>query len=152
MTDYTPWIGQVSPPRPLQLHAEAMQAFSRAIGSHYAPYFDRTAAQKAGYPDIIAPPTYAFTLPSFPISGLTLPQAGLIHAEQTLHYATVLYAGESLEIILTFSDYKSRIVHGQAMAWFTLVSTGYQSNGACAFTSQSLLVYREAAPHASSLA
>lgn len=77
--------------------AEAIRAFAEAVGDLNPLYLDRAAAHQAGYPDVIAPPTFCMHLRG----GRMLPEvplaAGMVslHAGQELEFYDEILAGQT---------------------------------------------------------
>ena len=69
---------------------ERVLAFARAIGEVSSIYSDDSVAQAAGYPSLIAPPTFVNTF----IMGAGRPDPKIEHGTLTFH------AGQSLECLL----------------------------------------------------
>jgi acyl dehydratase len=97
------FIGRTSPPsEPFLVGREHIRQFAKAIGDDNPHYHDVEAARAAGYPDVIAPPTFLITL-GFRRGDGTLadPDLGLnyalvVHGEQKfVHYRPVV-AGDEL--------------------------------------------------------
>jgi acyl dehydratase len=74
--------------------------FAAAIGDPNPVYRDRAAAQAAGYPDVIAPPTFAIVISvaaagaAMADPGLGLNYAMVVHGEQRFDYTRPLTAGD----------------------------------------------------------
>ncbi len=77
--------------------AEEIRAFARAVGDLNPLYFEVEYARKAGYPDVIAPPTFCMQLRG----GRMLPEVPLepgvvsLHAGQELEFYDEIYAGQT---------------------------------------------------------
>jgi acyl dehydratase len=76
--------------------------YAQAIGDPNAVYRDLDAARQAGYPDVIAPPTFAVVV-ALPASVAavrdTAPGTGhpvIVHVEQRFEYARPIRAGDVL--------------------------------------------------------
>lgn len=74
--------------------------FAEAIGDPNPVFRDRAAAQAAGYPDVIAPPTFAIVI-SMAASGMAVGDPGLglnyamvVHGDQRFEYSRPLRAGD----------------------------------------------------------
>ena len=84
--------------------------FAAAIGDTNPIYRDRAAAQAAGHPDVIAPPTFAIVI-SMAGSGAALADPGLglnyamvVHGEQRFTYTRPIVAGDVLTAQVTLTD------------------------------------------------
>ncbi|MCA2224847.1 MULTISPECIES: MaoC family dehydratase N-terminal domain-containing protein [Nonomuraea] len=90
-----------------------IREFAAAIGDGNPIYRDRDAAQAAGHPDVVAPPTFpiVFSLQSGgealadPDLGLNL--AMVVHGEQRFEYVRPIYAGDELVTSSTITDIRS---------------------------------------------
>jgi acyl dehydratase len=86
--------------QPYEVTRVKIAEFATAIGEQSPLCFDPVAAQQAGYPDVIAPPTLAIviaTTSSAQIihdSGLGLNYSMVVHGEQSFEYSRPLHAGE----------------------------------------------------------
>ena len=74
--------------------------FAGAIGDPNPLYRDADAARKAGYPDVIAPPTFPIVV-AMAASGAAVGDPGLglnyamvVHGEQRFEYSRPLHAGD----------------------------------------------------------
>jgi acyl dehydratase len=77
--------------------AEDIAAFAKAVGDLNPLYLDIEAAQQAGYPTVIAPPTFCMHLRG----GRMMPEVPLepgmvsLHAGQEIEFYDEIYAGRS---------------------------------------------------------
>ena len=85
---------------PYEVSRVKIAEFAEAIGDPNRIYRDQAAAQAAGYPDVIAPPTFAIVV-SMAASGQAIgdPDLGInyamvVHGEQRFEYARPLRAGD----------------------------------------------------------
>jgi acyl dehydratase len=85
---------------PYEVSRVKIAEFADAIGDRNPVYTDRAAAQAAGHPDVIAPPTFAIVI-SMAASrrviddpGLGLNYAMVVHGEQRFEYSRQLRAGD----------------------------------------------------------
>jgi acyl dehydratase len=86
--------------QPYEVSRVKIAEFAAAIGDPNPVYTDRDAAVAAGYPDVIAPPTFPIVV-STPAAGLAVadPALGInyamvVHGEQRFEYARPLHAGD----------------------------------------------------------
>src|SRR5215467_11907413 len=95
---------------PYEVSRVKIAEFADAIGDPNPLYRDRAAAQAAGYPDVIAPPTFAIVIsmagsaPAVADPGLGLNYAMVVHGEQRFEYARPLMAGDVVTAQATISD------------------------------------------------
>ncbi len=85
---------------PYEVSRVKVAEFADAIGDPNPVFRDRAAAQAAGYPDVIAPPTFAVVV-AMAASGMAVRDPGLglnyamvVHGEQRFNYSRPLRAGD----------------------------------------------------------
>jgi acyl dehydratase len=107
------YIGKTCPSsEPYEVSRVKIAEFANAIGDHNPVFHDRAAAQAAGHPDVIAPPTFAIVI-SMTSSGRAVADPGLglnyamvVHGEQRFEYSRQIHAGDVLTSEVTISDIK----------------------------------------------
>jgi acyl dehydratase len=108
------FVGKKYPPSaPYEVSRVKIREFAAAIGDNNPLYRDKEAAQAAGYPDVIAPPTFpiVFSLQSGgdvlvdPDLGLNF--AMVVHGEQRFEYVRPVYAGDELVMTATVTDIRT---------------------------------------------
>ncbi len=95
------YAGRVYPEsEPYEVSRVKIREFADAIGDASPLYRSREAAQAAGYPDVIAPPTFPIVI-SMVASGQAVADPGLginyamvVHGEQRFEYTRPLRAGD----------------------------------------------------------
>ena len=105
------YLGRTFPAAaPYEVSRVKIAEFADAIGDPNPLYRDRAAAQAAGYPDVIAPPTFAIVIsmagsaPAIADPGLGLNYAMVVHGEQRFEYDRPLMAGDVVTAQATISD------------------------------------------------
>jgi acyl dehydratase len=87
---------------PYEVSRVKIAEFATAIGDPNPVYRDRSAAQAAGHPDVIAPPTFAIVISmasagtAISDPGLGLNYAMVVHGEQRFTYERPIVAGDVL--------------------------------------------------------
>ena len=105
------YIGRTFPAgEPYEVSRVKIAEFADAIGDPSPVYRSREAAQAAGHPDVIAPPTFAIVI-SMASSrqavgdpGLGLNYAMVVHGEQKFEYTRPIQAGDVLIATTTISN------------------------------------------------
>jgi acyl dehydratase len=98
------------PSVPYEVSRVKIAEFATAIGDSSPLCRDRAAAQAAGYPDVIAPPTFAIVITSAGIAtvmadpGLGVNYAMIVHGEQSFTHHRPLHAGD---VVVTQSTIES---------------------------------------------
>jgi acyl dehydratase len=105
------YIGRTFPSgEPYEVGRVKIAEFADAIGDPSPVYRSRAAAQAAGHPDVIAPPTFAIVI-SMASSGRAVRDPGLglnyamvVHGEQRFEYTRPIQAGDVLIATTTISN------------------------------------------------
>ena len=88
------------PSEPYEVSRVKIAEFATAIGDSSPLCRNRAAAQAAGYPDVIAPPTFAVVISSVGLAklmadpGLGVNYAMIVHGEQSFTHHRPLHAGD----------------------------------------------------------
>jgi acyl dehydratase len=97
----TDYIGRTfEPSAPYEVSRVKIAEFADAVGEPSPLCRDRAAAQAAGYPDVIAPPTFAVVISSAGSAtvihdpGLGVNYAMIVYGEQSFTHARPLHAGD----------------------------------------------------------
>ena len=105
------FAGRTFPPgEPYEVSREKLREFAKAIGDPNPVYRDRAAAQEAGFPDVIAPPTFAIVISmasSFQVLAepdLNVNYAMVVHGEQKFEYTRPLQAGDVITAQSTITN------------------------------------------------
>lgn len=100
-------VGRVFPPtEPYLVGREKVREFARAVFADAPHHVDPEAARRLGYPDVVAPPTFATVLQNQTFAQLIAePDAGVvlartIHGEQKFAYSRPIVAGDELTATL----------------------------------------------------
>ena len=134
------------PSGPYEVSRVKIAEFATAIGDGSPLCRDRAAARAAGYPDVIAPPTFAIVVSSAGIGklmsdpGLGVNYAMVVHGEQNFTHARPLRAGDVVVAQATLETIK-QIRSMTTMATVTEVRT---VDGEHVCTARSTLVERGA--------
>jgi acyl dehydratase len=101
------FIGRVYPPTPpYRVSREKIREFALSIGDSDPAYLDPAVAQALGYPDVIAPPTFAIVVTMPAGHQVTFdPELGLdysrvVHGEQLFTHRRPLVAGDDVSVVV----------------------------------------------------
>jgi len=95
---------------PYEVSRVKIAEFADAIGDPNPLYRDRAAAQAAGYPDVIAPPTFAIVISTAGTAravgdpGLGVNYAMVVHGEQRFEYSRPIHAGDVVTTQSTITE------------------------------------------------
>ena len=122
----TDYVGRTfEPSEPYEVSRVKIKEFADAIGEPSVLCRDRSAAQAAGYPDVIAPPTFAIVVSMAGSArvtfdpGLGVNYAMIVHGEQSFEHARPLHAGD---VVVTQSTIESI----RSVGSMTLLTTATQ--------------------------
>jgi acyl dehydratase len=110
------FAGRSYPPSPpYEVGREKIREFADAVGEPSPVHRDPEAARAAGYPDVIAPPTFAVVL-SLKVNDVLVedPELGLdysrvVHGDQTFLHHRPITAGDRLQVALHVDGITSRM-------------------------------------------
>ena len=109
------FVGRSLPPSPVyQVGRERLREFATAIGEASPLCHDLDAARAAGYPDLVAPPTFpvVFTMPRIeaflrdPAFGWRF--EGTVHGDQKIEFQRPVHAGDELVIVVHVESLRTR--------------------------------------------
>jgi acyl dehydratase len=105
------FVGRVYPPTaPYEVGREKIREFADAINDPNPAYRDRATAEKLGYPDVIAPPTFAIVVTMRAGHQVVMdPELGIdysrvVHGEQRFVHQRPIRAGDTLQVVVTVED------------------------------------------------
>jgi acyl dehydratase len=122
----------------------AVKKFAEAIGDLHPIYFDEETGRNSRYQTNIAPPTFPRTFDYGVITGLNLPNKGLIHGEQTFHYERPIRVEEEIYCYTKVKNYFEKKGNFGEMGFLVLENYGEDATGALIFSSTSTVVISEA--------
>jgi acyl dehydratase len=141
----TEYIGRTfAPSAPYEVSRVKIAEFADAVGEPSPLCRDRAAAQAAGYPDVIAPPTFAVVISSAGSStiisdpGLGVNYARIVYGEQSFAHARPLHAGDVVVSQSTIED----IRHLRSLTTVTTVTQIRTVDGEHVCTARATLVER----------
>ncbi|MFZ4264045.1 MaoC family dehydratase N-terminal domain-containing protein [Streptomyces arboris] len=108
------FVGRTYPPTPAyEVGREKIREFAEAVGDTHPAYVDAEAARALGHADVIAPPTFVFSI-TYRAAGEVVqdPQLGLdysrvVHGDQKFSYVRPVRAGDRLTVTSTIETIKS---------------------------------------------
>ena len=108
------FTGRSYPPQTsYEVSREKIREFADAIGDDNPLYRDQQAARAHGYPDVIAPPTFAIVVSMRSSAqvvrdpGLGLDYSKVVHGEQQFHYQRPIRAGDVLRVRTTVESIRA---------------------------------------------
>jgi len=105
------FIGRVYPPTdPYEVGREKIREFADAVSDPNPAYRDPAAARALGYPDVIAPPTFAIAVTMRAGHQVIMdPELGIdysrvVHGEQRFVHHRPIHAGDLLRVVVSVED------------------------------------------------
>ncbi len=137
-------IGRESEPAVHEVERGAIRRFAEAIGDPNPIYVDDEAARQAGYPAVVAPPTFPFVLTMSERfrHSLDLGTRSLLHGEQQFDYTRPLVAGDRITVRSRIADVQERAGGSGPMDILVLEDEGRDAQGALVFRARATLVLR----------
>ena len=139
--------GKVYPPTaPYLVGREKVREFARAVLSEAPLHHDPEAARAAGYPDVVAPPTFAIVVQDSTLQQLLADEEAavdfsrVVHGDQRFTYTRPIVAGDELTGVMTVTSVKQ--LGGNSMV--TSSTEVSDATGAHVVTAISTLVVRAA--------
>lgn len=101
------FIGRTYPASPVyEVSRAKIREFAEAIGDDNPLYLDPAAAQAAGYPDVVTPPTFLTIINLAAINvviedpDLGLDYGRMVHGDQKFDYHRQVHAGDQLRVVV----------------------------------------------------
>ena len=118
-----------------------MRKFAEAIGDANPLFVDEAVAKRSRYGGLIAPPTFPRTLEYGRIEGMGWPDAGMIHGEHEVSYASrPLLVGEELLCYTKLEDYYEKQSRGGLLGFVVMQRFGEGTDGERRFTMRDVAV------------
>jgi acyl dehydratase len=139
-------IGRESEPVVHEVEKGAIRRFAEALGDPNPIYVDEAAARAAGYPAIVAPPTFPVVLTSnerFRHS-LDLGTRSILHGEQQFEYARPVLAGDRITVRSKVADVQERPGASGPMDFIVIEDEGRDDKGEVVFKTRAMLILRRA--------
>lgn len=137
-------IGRESEPVVHEVEKNQVRRFAEALGDPSPISTDEAAARAAGYPALVAPPTFAIALASnerFRHS-LDLGTRNMIHGEQSFEYARPIFAGDRITVRSKVADVQERAGASGAMDVLVIEDEGRDDKNELVFRTRATLILR----------
>jgi acyl dehydratase len=137
-------IGRKSEPVVHEVEKGELRRLAEALGDPNPIYVDEAAARAAGYPALVAPPTYGAVLAANERfrQSLDLGSRALLHVDQQLEYARPIVAGDVLTVTSRVADVQERAAGAGPMDILVLEDEGRDAQGTLVFRTRSTMVIR----------
>jgi acyl dehydratase len=139
------YLGREYPaPESYEVTRGKIREFAEAVNDPNPVYTDAASAKAAGYPDVIAPPTFPVILGmAGSAQAIADPELGVdfsrvVHGDQSFHYSRPLHAGDVLSSVTRITGIKS--LGGNEL--LTLETVADNADGEHVVTTTMMLVVR----------
>jgi acyl dehydratase len=137
-------IGRESEPVVHEVEKNQVRRFAEALGDPSPISTDEAAARAAGYPALVAPPTFAIALASnerFRHS-LDLGTRNILHGEQSFEYARPILAGDTITVRSRVADVQERAGASGPMDVIVIEDEGRDEKNELVFRTRATLILR----------
>ncbi len=137
-------IGRESEPVVHEVEKGAIRRFAEALGDPNPIYTDEGAARAAGFPALVAPPTFPVVLTAnerFRHS-LDLGTRSILHGEQGFEYVRPIVAGDRITVVSKVADVLERPGTSGATDVLVIEDEARDDNGELVFRARATLVLR----------
>jgi len=137
-------IGRIGEPVLHEIEKNAIRRFAESLGDPNPLAIDEATARAAGYPSLVAPPTFAVALASnerFRHS-LDLGTRSFLHGEQQIEFGRPILAGDRITVKTRVADVQERAGASGPMDIVVLEDEGRDTQGALVFRTREVLVLR----------
>lgn len=128
-------VGRTTPPTLNEVEKGAIRRFAESLGDYNPIFYDEEYAKAAGFPGIVAPPTFAYALQTGADLRelLGVPLRSLLHAEAALTYERPIYAGDRLLVTSRVAEVLERPGPTGKMEMAVLEDEGKDETGALVY-------------------
>lgn len=136
--------GRESEPVVHDVEKNAIRRYAEALGDADPIYVDEAAAKAAGYPGLVAPPTFPVTLAAndrFRHS-LDLGTRNILHGEQVIETARPIVAGDRITVKSKVADVQERTGASGTMDVLVIEDEGRDDKGELVFRTRETLILR----------
>jgi acyl dehydratase len=139
-------IGRESEPVVHEVEKGAIRRFAEALGDPNPIYVDDVAARAAGYPSLVAPPTFpvALTMNERFRHSLDLGTRSILHGEQQFEFTRPVVAGDRITVKTKVADVQERAGASGPMDVLILEDEGRDERGELVFRTRAMLILRRA--------
>jgi acyl dehydratase len=132
-------IGKKFPSYEYEVGREKIREYANAVGESDPVHLDRDAAQKAGFPDVVAPPMFAVVYSSGAIAPAMFDDevgmnfARMVHGGQEFVWGDPVCSGDTITTVAEFKDHSEKD-DGKKFFVFESVSTNQDGQQVCRAT------------------
>jgi acyl dehydratase len=107
-------VGKSYPPFEYEVGREKIREYANAVGETSQVYFDRAAAQAAGFRDVVAPPMFAVVYSAGSVGPpifdeeIGIDFMRMVHGGQEFSWSEPVCAGDTITTETTFKDFSEK--------------------------------------------
>lgn len=137
-------VGRSSPPTLNEVEKGTIRRFAESLGDFNPIYYDEEYARAAGYPTLVAPPTFPASFHSAAdlreLLGVSI--KGLLHSDQTFEYERPILAGDRIYVSTRVADVLERNGPSGKMDIAVIEDEGRDEEGNLVFRARRTLIVR----------
>ena len=143
-------IGKCFAPVLNEVERGAIRRFAEAIGDPNPIYHDEESARGAGYPGLVAPPTFPATFDGGfdPLEALDIAERSVLIGEQSFEYRRPLCAGDKVLVTRRLVDLYEKLGAGGSMDFAVIEDEGRDERGETVYRARRTLIVRPPIPAA----
>jgi acyl dehydratase len=137
-------VGRESEPVVHEVEKGAIRRFAESLGDPNPIYVDELAAKAAGYPNLVAPPTFPIALVTnerFRHS-LDLGTRSMLHGDQQFEYARPILAGDRITVTSRVADVQEKAGASGPMDVLVIEDEGRDDKGGLVFRARATWILR----------
>jgi acyl dehydratase len=137
-------VGRESEPVVHEIEKGQIRRFTEALGDPNPIYQDEEAARSAGFPGLVAPPTFVVSLTTnerFRHS-LDLGTRSILHGEQQIELSRPIVAGDRITVVTRVADVQERAGASGPSDVLVLEDEGKDEKGELVFRTRATLILR----------
>ncbi len=142
-------IGKETEATTVVIDPEKSKAFARVVGELDPLYHDEAAAKRAGYANVLAPPTYPIAFMAESMNPelffeLELNLPSIVHGEQEFLYFQPIVTGEELTMKGRIADMWDKAGRSGILDFVVMEAAASDRNGKPVYTSRITLISKRA--------
>ncbi len=135
-------VGKATKPRLYEIEKGQLRRFAIAIGEENPIHLDEKTAKSAGFPSLVATPTFAAALGEVEplLIELGLDPQGTMHAEEEYEYFRPICAGDAVNIVHRVADIYDKQAPNGRLVFVVVETRGTDRRGKPVFKGRRVLV------------
>ena len=135
-------VGKATRPKIFEIEKGQLRRFAAAIGEESAVHLEQKAAKAAGFPALVAPPTFAAALSALDplLVDIGLDPQSTMHAEEEYEYFRPICAGDAVTVVHRVADVYDKQAPNGRLVFVVIETRGTDKRGRPVFKGRRVLV------------